>query len=862
VKHVWRVTRVALAALGLAFIAATPAVVAAAGVVSAWSLAGATAAAAGIVAVGGIAQDRYRRQRASREEEILGGHDDGPVRAQWVPPKVCEITDPVRLGTHRAVPVENESAEGESVDPAFGAEAPVYIPRDQDGELRELLAACGFVLLVGDSTAGKTRMAFEGMRATLPGHALIAPPGVAAIPLAISRAAEQPRCVLWLDDLERFLGPGGITAADIARLLGGSGQHRVIVATIRAVEQARLTADLRDDDRAWQGLRDVREVLDQARQIRIARMFTASELERARTRAWDPRIAEAIRHADRYGIAEYLAAGPPLLRDLHNARGSAAGTHPQGAAIVTAAIDLRRAGYLSPIPRDLLDEIHGHYLDGPNQSSEPRELLGEAWAWATTRRSATTRLLTPVGGNRVKVFDYLTDAAQRRAGPLDRVLEPVVRSALATAGASDANSLARTAYNQGRWQLAADAWQIACQLLASDPGVGEHHPDTLTCRGNLARVLQDLGRLDEAEAEDRTVLAERELLLGPDHPDTLASRGNLALVLRDLGRLREARAEIRAVLAARRRVQGTDHPDTLASRGNLALVLRDVGRLNEAKVEIRAVLTAQQRVQGSNHPSALASRGNLALVLRDLGRLEQAEDEIRAVLAIALRVLGPDHPRTLTSRNNLAVVLRDLGRLNEAVGEIRAVLAARQLVLGPDHPDSLASRNNLARVLRDLGWLDEAEAEIRAVLAIRLRVLGPDHRSTLASRNNLAGVLHERDRLVEAEGEIRAVLAVMLRVLGPDHPDTLACRGNLALVLRELGRLDEAEIEIPADLADPELALGADDFSTLAEGSASANGVPGTNGSAGRLSSSAGASLSAAGEADDHVNAELLAQQA
>jgi tetratricopeptide (TPR) repeat protein len=820
VKHVWPVTRVALAALGLAFIAATPAVVAAAGVVSAWSLAGATAAAAGIVALGGIAQDRYRRQRASREEEILGGHDDGPVSARWKPPRVREITDPVRLGTHRAVPAENESAEGESVDPASGAEAPVYIPRDQDGELRELLATCGFVLLVGDSTAGKTRMAFEGMRATLPGHALIAPPGVAAIPLAISRAAEQPRCVLWLDDLERFLGPGGITAADIARLLGGSGQHRVIVATIRAVEQARLTADLRDDDRAWQGLRDVREVLDQARQIRIARMFTASELERARTRAWDPRIAEAIRHADRYGIAEYLAAGPPLLRDLHNARGSAAGTHPQGAAIVTAAIDLRRAGYLSPIPRDLLDEIHGHYLDGPNQSSTPRELLGEAWAWATTRRSATTRLLTPVGGSRVKVFDYLTDAAQRRAGPLDRVLEPVVRSALATAGASDANSLARTAYNQGRWQLAADAWQIACQLLASDPGVGEHHPDTLTCRGNLALVLQDLGRLDEAEVEDRTVLAERELLVGPDHPDTLASRGNLALVLRDLGRLKEARAEIRAVLAARRRVQGTDHPDTLASRGNLALVLRD------------------------------------------LGRLEQAEDEIRAVLAIALRVLGPDHPRTLTSRNNLAVVLRDLGRLNEAVGEIRAVLAARQLVLGPDHPDSLASRNNLARVLRDLGWLDEAEAEIRAVLAIRLRVLGPDHRSTLASRNNLAGVLHERDRLVEAEAEIRAVLAVMLRVLGPDHPDTLACRGNLALVLRELGRLDEAEIEIPADLADPELALGADDFSTLAEDSASANGVPGTNGSAGGLSSSAGASLSAAGEADDHVNAELLAQQA
>jgi tetratricopeptide (TPR) repeat protein len=815
VKHVWRVSRAALAAAGLALIAGTPAGLAAAGVSAPWSLAGATAAAAGIVAVGGVAQDRYRRQRAGRKEQVLRvQHGSSPVLADWKPPKVREIANPVLLGTHRAAP-----AEAEPGDQADSGEAPAYIPRDQDGELRELLAAGGFVLLVGDSTAGKTRMAFEALHATLPDHSLIAPDGVDAIPDAVSQAADERRCVLWLDDLERFLGPGGITAADLARLLSGSGEHRVIVGTIRAVEQARLTADVRDDDRAWQGLRDVREVLTQARQVRIARLFTMPELERARTRAWDPRIAQAIEHADTHGIAEWLAAGPLLLRDWERARSSATETLAQGAAIVTAAVDLRRAGYISPIPRDLLDEIYGHYLDDPEPSRAPRELHGQAWAWATTRRAATTRLLTPVGDSRVGVFDYVTDTAQRRAGPLDRVFEPVVRSALAAAGASDANSIARTAYNQGRWQLAADAWRIACELLAAEPGVGPNHPDTLTCRSNLALVLHDLGWLAEAEAEDRTVVAGRQLVLGDDHPDTLASRGNLALVLRDLGRLTEAKAEIRAVLAARRRLLGPDHPDSLASRDNLALVLHDLGRLNEAKTEIRAVLATRKRVLGPDHPSTLASRGNLALVLRRQGQLEQAEAEIRGVPAIALRVLGPDHPSTLTSRNNLAAVLRELGRLNEAMAEIRAVLSARQLVLGPDHPDSLASRNNLARVLRDLGWLDEAEAEIRAVLAIRLRVLGPDHRSTLGSRNNLAGVLHERGRLGDAETEIRTVLTTMRRVLGPDHPDTVASRNNLALVLHDLGWPDEPEVEIPAVLADQQVELAPDDLGSLADGS-------------------------------------------
>jgi tetratricopeptide (TPR) repeat protein len=812
VKHVWRTTRAALAAAGLVLIAGTPASMAAAGVSTPLLLAGGTAAAAGVVVVGGIGQDRYRRRRARRKEQMLRvQHGSSPVLADWKPPKVREIADPVVLGTHRAAP-----AEAGAGDTADSASAPAYIPRDQDGELRELLAAGGFVLLVGDSTAGKTRMAFEALHATLPDHSLIAPDGMDAIPDAVSQAADERRCVLWLDDLERFLGPGGITAADLARLLSDTGQHRVIVATIRAAEQARLTADLRDDDRAWQGLRDVREVLDQARQIRIARLFTMSELERAKTRDWDPRIADAIEHADTRGVAEWLAAGPLLLGDWERARSSTTETLAQGAAIVTAAVDLRRAGYLSPIPRDLLGDVHGHYLDDAEPARVPRELPGEAWAWATTRRAAT-RLLTPAGDNRVGVFDYLTDTAQRRAGPLDRVLEPVVRSALACASALDANSIARTAYNQGRWQLAADAWRVACDLLAAEPGVGQHHADTLTCRGNLALVLHDLGRLEEAEAEDRAVVAARQLVLGDDHPDTLASRGNLALVLRDMGRLTEAKAEIRAVVAARRRLLGPDHPDSLASRNNLALVLHDLGRLNEAKTEIRAVLATRKRVLGPDHPSTLASRGDLALVLRRQGRLDQAEAEIRAVPAIALRVLGPDHPSTLTSRNNLAAVLRELGRLNEAMAEVRAVLAARQQVLGPDHPDSLASRNNLARVLRDLGWLDEAEAEIRAVLAIRLRVLGPDHRGTLGSRNNLAGLLHERGRLEEAEAQIREVLTTMQRVLGPDHPDTVASRNNLALVLHKLGWPDESEVELPDLLTADQGELAPDGLGTLAD---------------------------------------------
>src|SRR5690242_21647945 len=85
-------------------------------------------------------------------------------------------------------------------------------------------------------------------------------------------------------------------------------------------------------------------------------------------------------------------------------------------------------------------------------------------------------------------------------------------------------------------------------------------------RSSLAVVLRDLGRLEEAESEERAALEARIRVLGPEHPATMANRSSLAVVLRDLGRLEEAESEERAALEARIRVLGPEHPATIASR--------------------------------------------------------------------------------------------------------------------------------------------------------------------------------------------------------------------------------------------------------------------------------------------------------
>jgi hypothetical protein len=157
------------------------------------------------------------------------------------------------------------------------------------------------------------------------------------------------RCVLWLDDLERFVGAGALSAKQVSEVLASGGHHRVIVATLRAVEEDRLTAG-GDGAEGRQVQRDSQAVPDQAQGIFLERHFSTAKQERAADRAGDDgRIADALTHADTFGIAEYLASGPQLFTEWENAWSR--GHHPRAAALIAVAIDIRRAGYTAPSPQ-------------------------------------------------------------------------------------------------------------------------------------------------------------------------------------------------------------------------------------------------------------------------------------------------------------------------------------------------------------------------------------------------------------------------------------------------------------------------------------------------------------------------------
>ena len=220
------------------------------------------------------------RRRVLTEPRPLGG-------------RRVEDADPRLLGVHRAI----------SADGATGF-LPPYIVRDidteQDGLRAKVRAAAegsGFILLVGGSSVGKTRSAYEAAKELLSGWWL-AQPADPADPVEIRELVEAPipRTVVWLDELQRYFGPRGLTAGHVRALLTGLGPI-VLIGTIwphRYSAYIKIPHANEPDPYEQE-----RELLALADVVTLDTAFSAAEHDRARNAAsMDDRIKLGLSSAN------------------------------------------------------------------------------------------------------------------------------------------------------------------------------------------------------------------------------------------------------------------------------------------------------------------------------------------------------------------------------------------------------------------------------------------------------------------------------------------------------------------------------------------------------------------------------------
>jgi tetratricopeptide (TPR) repeat protein len=269
----------------------------------------------------------------------------------------------------------------------------------------------------------------------------------------------------------------------------------------------------------------------------------------------------------------------------------------------------------------------------------------------------------------------------------------------------------------------------AVELLGWLVDAGADAPENrLLALDDLTRLLQDGGNLALAEQRLREGLSGWERLRGRDDAKTLGTATNLAKVLLDLDRRDEAEPLMRDTVDRSARSLGTTHPDTLARRNVLAGALRgSPARLTEAERMYLALLDDIGSAGDDTTDLAMAVRHNLAAVLTHQGKHTEALELNRVLVEARSRQLGDDHPDTLVSRHNHAVVLNSLGHAAEAEPLLAGVLDDYRRVFGPRHAATLGVQVDLAALRANQGRNTEAVPLLSDAIEGYRSTHGPDH---------------------------------------------------------------------------------------------------------------------------------------
>lgn len=338
--------------------------------------------------------------------------------AAATPPGAIRVRDAswLHLGVHRPIQVA-------STDPAS---LPTYVPRDIDGDPNTGLWAQvttaarhgGFIVLVGESSTGKTRSLFEAVTALLGDWWLLRPSDVAATSLAEVSLAPPNHLVVWLDSLQNHMGPGGLDAASVRRLTAGGA---VLLGELwphlhdeyASPPSAAFHSDSQDDPRVV-----ARQVLELATVIHLPRKPTQAENNRtselsqtANDAAGDLWLKAALEVTD-YGFTQTIAAAPQLTDRWDNAG-------PYARAVLTAAVDARRLGVLSAITGSFLQHAAPGYCSAAERAQAPADWFDRSLAYCTRLLLGAVAPLTPVSAGMTMgavtgylLADYLAQHAE------------------------------------------------------------------------------------------------------------------------------------------------------------------------------------------------------------------------------------------------------------------------------------------------------------------------------------------------------------------------------------------------------------------------------------------------------------------
>jgi CHAT domain-containing protein len=317
------------------------------------------------------------------------------------------------------------------------------------------------------------------------------------------------------------------------------------------------------------------------------------------------------------------------------------------------------------------------------------------------------------------------------------------------------------------------------------------------------------GKLPEGEKYLRESLRVREMAFGTDSLDYAETANDLAQLLRDLRRMDEAKALAERSVANRIRALGADDllvAESLNTQGSVHALAGDYQiavSMFERAIAIHEHRPASERANEEYGTLCV----NAAGTYQRLGKYQVAERSFEKGID-ALRVKpGIDHPAYAASLLAYAALKVDLGRYVEAerMYDEGGRLVAREL--GTEHPVYATLLNNRGALFQTIGNVEAAEADYRQSLELKRKLYGPGSLLAASTLRNLAHLTYARDH-VAGERLLSEAVDVYARLTNPPPFDYVSVLLGLGRAQLDRGATPDARITIEKGLTVAREGLG------------------------------------------------------
>jgi CHAT domain-containing protein/tetratricopeptide (TPR) repeat protein len=360
-------------------------------------------------------------------------------------------------------------------------------------------------------------------------------------------------------------------------------------------------------------------------------------------------------------------------------------------------------------------------------------------------------------------------------------------------------------------------------LHVREEAFGPESQEYAETANDLALLLRDVRRMDEARSLAERAVAIRKRLLGENDLRLAESLNSLGTVFGFAGDYATAVANFEQAIAIHEAHSATERATeeygTLCI--NLAGTYQRLGKYERAEATFGKGLDALRVKPGVNHPAYAASLLAYAALHVDLGRYLEAERLYEEGGRLVKAELGEEHPVYATFLNNRGFLYQSIGNVRAAEADYERSLELKKKLYGPNAPQAASTLRNLAhltyaqnrragerllaqaveayakvpsapafdytsvllglaRAERDRGALPEARATVQQALTIAGKGLGTRHPLYAAAVRDLGMIDADAGDAVGAERSLRDAVAIAEDVHGPNHPDLPAFLTALA----------------------------------------------------------------------------------